>query len=99
MFVKMSTKQNSFVSSISEFVIVAFQVIYIVIRSCMANLLWFVDKNYKGIKDDVVLITGGGQGIGRQLAVEFAKHKPKQVSARIIYNYMHDIVTVLLITR
>ncbi|KAK2172121.1 hypothetical protein NP493_991g00062 [Ridgeia piscesae] len=79
MFVKMSTKQNSFVSSISEFVIVAFQVIYIVIRSCMANLLWFVDKNYKGIQDDVVLITGGGQGIGRQLAVEFAKHKPKQI--------------------
>ena len=76
----MSTKHTSVVSLISEVIVVAFKVIYVIIRSCVANLLWFVDKNYKSIEDDVVLITGGGKGIGRQLAVEFAKHKPKQVS-------------------
>ena len=76
----MSTKQTSLVSVIYELIVVAFKVIYVIIRSCVTNLLWFVDKNCKSIEDDVVLITGGGKGIGRQLAVEFAKHKPKQVS-------------------
>jgi all-trans-retinol dehydrogenase (NAD+) len=35
----------------------------------------FVPKSKKNIEGQVVLITGGGNGIGKQLAIEFAKEK------------------------
>ncbi|XP_045162385.2 short-chain dehydrogenase/reductase 3-like isoform X2 [Mercenaria mercenaria] len=31
----------------------------------------------KDISDEIILITGGGRGIGRQIALEFAKFRPK----------------------
>lgn len=34
---------------------------------------------YKNIEDDVVLITGGGSGLGRSLAVTFARHGVKKI--------------------
>lgn len=34
----------------------------------------------KSIYEDIILITGGGRGIGRVIAIEMAKHRPKHVS-------------------
>lgn len=49
--------------------------------SSIRPLLFFLSPSYKCIENDVILITGGGKGIGRYIAVELAKHSPKQVSA------------------
>ena len=35
---------------------------------------------YKDISEEIVLISGGGRGIGRQIAFEFANYKPKHVT-------------------
>ncbi|GAB1604554.1 short-chain dehydrogenase/reductase 3-like [Argonauta hians] len=33
----------------------------------------------KDITQEVILITGGGRGLGKRIALEFAKHSPKQI--------------------
>ena len=45
----------------------------------IGNVSFFWPRKYKNITDDVILITGGGKGLGRLIAVEFAKRQPKQV--------------------
>jgi len=62
------------------------EIIIFVIRICASIVIAFVGKvfffwpkKYKSVTNDVILITGGGKGIGRLIAVEFAKRKPKQV--------------------
>ena len=61
---------------IIDFLLLVFMTAYSIITIILA---WFLPSRYKNIEKDIILITGAGRGIGRLLAVEFTKYKPKKV--------------------
>lgn len=54
------------------------QMFYYIVR---ASLLSLLPSRRKDLTKEVVLITGGGRGIGRHLAKEFAKQGARKVIA------------------
>lgn len=54
------------------------QMVYYIVR---ASLLSLLPSRRKDLTKEVVLITGGGRGIGRHLAQEFAKQGARKVNS------------------
>jgi len=74
-----------------EISLVVIRSLWHITTSFIDTLFFFWPRKYKDISSDVVLITGGGKGIGRLIAVEFAKRKPRQVTFNIICVYVHFV--------
>ncbi len=73
---KKKERLSKCISTIIELMLVSFLIVYSIFRAALGFIL---PRRYKDISNEVILITGGGRGLGRVLAVEFAKYKPKQV--------------------
>ena len=62
-----------------EFLIFIIHISVTLTAAFVRNVFFFWPRKYKNIAGDAVLIAGVGKGIGRVIAVEFAKRKSKQV--------------------
>nr|CAB3254195.1 estradiol 17-beta-dehydrogenase 11 [Phallusia mammillata] len=56
------------------------ELLWIVLKSLVETILrWILPAKYKSVEGEVCLITGAGNGMGRLLAMEFAKRKAKLI--------------------
>lgn len=62
------------------------QMLYHILKASLCSLL---PRRKKDLSKEVVLITGGGRGIGRHLAKEFAKQGAKKVESA--YEHQHPL--------
>ena len=81
-------KEGGFIAFVAESILVTFLIFYSISRSVLNFFL--PCKKYKDISNEIVLITGGGKGLGRVLAVEFAKFNPKHVGRLILQTFYSD---------
>ena len=49
------------------------------------NILSWMNPSEKDLTEEIILITGGGKGIGRSLALLLAQKQPKHVSVREMF--------------
>nr|CAH8845754.1 unnamed protein product [Trichobilharzia regenti] len=59
---------------LKELIILTSYVMLSIIYDCYETLKLYMSPVYKDISDDVILITGAGNGIGREMCLEFAKY-------------------------
>lgn len=67
------------------------QMLYYIVRASLFSLL---PSRRKDLTKEVILITGGGRGIGRHLAKEFAKQGARKVMS---FNYRQLVAPTLLL--
>jgi len=66
--------------------------LFVIVRAAACRLL--LPRRRAALRGDLVLVTGGGRGIGRHLALEFAKQGAKKVTtthASSRYNNAHKM--------
>ena len=71
-------------TEVGEIIVFLIHIFASVLAAFVRNIFFFLPRKYKNITGDVILITGGGKGIGRLIAVEFAKRRPKQVGHNLL---------------